>query len=198
MRAINPFTVESIAKGIERTGRLIKSTFLLLSFGLLAVPIPTPSQREKGNQYEKREHLYRYLVPDGYVGWVRVDFNVRDASPLPVEDSFHILKIPKTGRLRTSTEDEYGIVGDEYYYYCRDNRRRLEIDATKPTCMIDGNFQGPGVFTYETPYKYRYFFAGPKQEYKKFQFSGENLEKLQLESDGYPKVGSISPLACDE
>jgi hypothetical protein len=138
------------------------------------------------------------MISDGYVGWVRVDFNVKDASPLPVERGFFILKIPKSGRLQTSTDDNYGMVGDDYYYSCPDGAQRLEIDTSKPMCMIDGNFQGPNVLTVEVPHKYRYFFVGPKEEYKKYQFSGENLENLELGSDRLPKVGSISRLTCEQ
>src|SRR6266550_392674 len=35
---------------------------------------------------------YRFLIPEGYVGWVRVDFDVATAPPLPLEEGYRILK----------------------------------------------------------------------------------------------------------
>ena len=52
--------------------------------------------------------LYSFLIPEGYVGWIRVDFEVPGAPPLPVEGDFYILKFSDTGRLQTSSRDIQG------------------------------------------------------------------------------------------
>ena len=54
---------------------------------------------------QTQEALYRFLIPEGYVGWIRVDFEVPDAPPLPVEGDFYILKFSNSGRLQTSSRD---------------------------------------------------------------------------------------------
>ena len=50
-----------------------------------------------GQQKDQRLHPYQYLIPRGYVGWIRVDFNVKAAPPLPVEGNYYVVRIPATG-----------------------------------------------------------------------------------------------------
>ena len=56
----------------------------------------------------------RYLVPDGYVGWVVIDYGVRGAAPVPLREGALELAIPATGRLQTSSKPEYGFAADEW------------------------------------------------------------------------------------
>jgi len=70
---------------------------------------------EKGN---------RYLFPEEYRGWVCVIYNAKEASPLEEQDGFLLLKIPKSGIVktpsapRTYSKEGYHIsTHDEYYYY---------------------------------------------------------------------------------
>jgi hypothetical protein len=151
-----------------------------------------------GQQKDKRLHPYQYLIPRGYVGWVRVDFNVQAAAPLPVEGNYYVVKIPATGHFQTSTPDAYGPLGDVYIYECGDERQRLVISQrNEASCKIWGNFEGPATLSDATPYPFRYFFVGPREQYQKYEFSGENLPNLELEKDGYPRVGSKVIANCD-
>lgn len=172
--------------------RMSYSATLLIIFILCATAAIS------GNLQDKIQRKYRYLIPSDYIGWVRIDFNVKDAPALPLEDGYYVLNIPATGRLQTSTQDEGGFIDAEYYYVCNQKRHRLAVTQTKPTCKIWGEFQGPGSVTEATPYKYRYVFVGPEADYRKYQFSGENLHNLELEDDGYPKVGTKSITSCEE
>src|SRR5215510_13885473 len=47
---------------------------------------------------------YRYVVPEGYVGWVRIRFEVAGASSLPREGRFRLARFPPSGLLETSEE----------------------------------------------------------------------------------------------
>lgn len=67
----------------------------------------------------------RYLIPEGYVGEVSVQYGVKGAPPLPIEDGFHLIKFPSSGILKTSNGIEYGWGKDEYYYYRGAKRRPL-------------------------------------------------------------------------
>jgi len=139
------------------------------------------------------------LIPKGYVGWIRVDFNVKDAPALPIEGDYYVVKIPVTGHFQTSTEDAYGLLGDVYQYECDGKRSRLAIAQNKEAvCRIWGNFQGSATLSDATGYLFRYFFVGPKEEYQKYEFSGVNLQNLELEKDGYPRVGSRVTVPCDK
>src|SRR5205814_9601725 len=45
----------------------------------------------------------RFLIPSGYVGWVRVDYRVATAPPLPREGKYLLVKVARDGSLQTST-----------------------------------------------------------------------------------------------
>jgi hypothetical protein len=86
---------------------------------------------------EKQRRPSRYLIPKGYVGWVQIDFKVRDARLLPTEDGHYLFKFPPSGRLRTSSDIEYGSAsGDDFYYYSGGERQRLEATMSGEGGMI--------------------------------------------------------------
>jgi hypothetical protein len=57
-----------------------------------------------------------YEIPDGYIGWVTVEYGRLDAPPLPIVDGKRVLRIGVRGELRTSSLIEYGIRSDTYRY----------------------------------------------------------------------------------
>jgi hypothetical protein len=59
---------------------------------------------------------YRVVLPDEYVGWVRVDYRVPGAAPLPAEDGFQILLIPESGVLVTSSDMRTSPKRDEVFF----------------------------------------------------------------------------------
>jgi len=76
--------------------------------------------------YRKQRRPSRYLVPEGYIGWVRIDFRVKEAPPLLIEDEHYLFEIPASGRLQTSSDMEYGWASsDDFYYYAGDTRQNL-------------------------------------------------------------------------
>ncbi|HYV03646.1 MAG TPA: hypothetical protein VFB82_03615 [Blastocatellia bacterium] len=77
---------------------------------------------------QKQRRPSRYLVPKGYVGWVKILFKVKDAPPLSVEDGHYLFKIPTDGKLETSSDIEFGVASDDYYYYSEDTRERRRDD----------------------------------------------------------------------
>lgn len=71
----------------------------------------------------------RYLIPEGFVGWVRIDYEVEGTPELPIEDGFYIYRIPPTGHLETSSTQLSGWASDEYYYV-DDSGNMEELPAT--------------------------------------------------------------------
>ncbi len=69
-------------------------------------------------------HPIRMEIPDGYVGWVEVDFGMSEAAKLPVVDGHLLCVIPKQGVLRTSDLVEDGWASDEYFYYLPSGSKR--------------------------------------------------------------------------
>ena len=45
----------------------------------------------------------KYIIPEGYKGWVTIRYNFPGSSPLPEVDGFYELHIPDSGYLFTST-----------------------------------------------------------------------------------------------
>ena len=135
----------------------------------------------------------RFLIPEGYVGWVRIDFNVKDAPPFPVEDGFYVVKIPDTGRLRTSLHDTR-TKRDEFYYFADDTKYRLAITSQDPVGMIHQRFWGP-LRAYGAPGPYQYFFVGPREIYERCTWNEPCNERYK---DGYLKAGPWLFLTRDE
>ena len=80
----------------------------LLLFGAAILSLP-------GRAATRKHPHYIFLLPDGYVGWIRIVFGDRAAPELPAFRSGYALDIPDSGVTRTSalrvnspqTEDEF-------------------------------------------------------------------------------------------
>jgi hypothetical protein len=69
---------------------------------------------------------YRIVLPDGYVGWVRVDFQVPGAPPLAEEDGFGLLVVPESGEVATSSDMRTSPKRDEVFFDRRGGRARAQ------------------------------------------------------------------------
>jgi hypothetical protein len=168
---------------------------------LCLLPLTLSAASILANGQEKGRRPYRYLIPEGYVGWVRVDFNVKDAPELPIEDGYYLLKIPPTGYLQTSSDDDDPKLHiAEYYYVCGEARHRLIVNTGLDECRIWQKFSGyiGGYQLDDRPLKYRYLFVGLRDEYHRERYIGGNLHRIALGEDGYPKPGSKSNLICQK
>jgi hypothetical protein len=58
----------------------------------------------------------RYLIPAGYTGWVRIDYDQKNALPLPLEDGRRLIKFDTNGRASTSSSPLSGHGKDEFFY----------------------------------------------------------------------------------
>jgi hypothetical protein len=66
----------------------------------------------------------RYLIPDGYAGWLCISYNVPGAAALPMEDGFRLVQFPPSGVIKTSSEFlPGGGYKDESFYYSGTTRR---------------------------------------------------------------------------
>jgi hypothetical protein len=112
----------------------------------------------------------RFLIPEGYTGWVRIEFEVQDAPPLPMEGAQYVLKIPSGGVLRTSSAEQYGWATDHYYYYSAQGVHALPDSG--PAELIWGKINGEESAT-AGKRKYEEFFVGTTQQ---FRDQGEGRE----------------------
>src|SRR5262249_28131478 len=93
----------------------------------------------------------RYIVPKGYKGWIRLYLTEPSAPPLPKQGGFHIVQIPQSGIVHTSSELRRDNGGSQYFYN-DGTLMRHPIWAPEQT---DCNGKS----------KERVFFVGTDQEY---------------------------------
>ncbi|MFZ0417627.1 MAG: hypothetical protein WAM04_05960 [Candidatus Sulfotelmatobacter sp.] len=101
----------------------------------------------------------RFLIPEGYTGWIRIEFEVQGAAPLPMDGGEYVLRIPADGVLRTSSAEQYGWAQDHYYYYSAQGTRSL------PDSLIWGKINGEASGA-SGKRKYEEFFVGTAQQFK--------------------------------
>ncbi|SRR6266478_5115398 len=136
-----------------------------------------------GGCHEKQRRPNKYLIPQDYTGWVRINYNVKNAAPIPIDDGFYLVKFPRTGLADTSSEAEEGWAGDEYYYYSDGSFSRLpEVGESK---MIWGEIgYGTRQVPNQQPTKYGEFFVGTEQQFKEVGLK-------YLDNDLNPIIGPI-------
>jgi len=118
----------------------------------------------------------RFLIPDGYTGWIRIEFEVQGAPPLPMDAGQYVLRIPSDGILRTSSAEQYGFAKDHYYYYSTQGARPLPDSG--PAVLIWGKINGEESGASGTR-KYEEFFVGTEQQFRD-QVKEKNKNKSGL------------------
>ena len=119
-------------------------------------------------------HSSRFLIPEGYVGWVRVEFQVNGAPPLPVEGGEYLFKFPPSGLLRTSSLEEYGWAKDHYFYYSEKGARILPNTPLGGGGLIWGKINGEESGS-QGKRKYEEFFVGTEQQFKEQPRGEQNV-----------------------
>jgi hypothetical protein len=130
----------------------------------------------------------RYLIPEGFVGWVRIDYEVEGAPELPVQDGFRVYRIPPSGLLKTSSAVEAGWASDEYCYVDTSGAR----EQLSATTRGGGGLIWPGGFSLGMSHEFQngvstsrstgvaheQFFVGPEELAQKQPHQNEHGEPL--------------------
>jgi hypothetical protein len=140
----------------NRSARIIVGILSLALLSVLAVWLT-------GSARNSTRPASRFLVPEGYTGWIRVEFEVQGAQPLPMDGREYVLKIPPDGVLRTSSAEQYGWARDHYYYYSAQGMRPLPDSGS--AALIWGKINGEESGT-TAKRKYEEFFVGTAQQFK--------------------------------
>ena len=77
-----------------------------------------------------------WVIPAGYVGWVRLDYGVQGAAALPLAGGKVQIRMPVTGRLFTSSFYEVSVDDNEYYVQDGLGLRRLAVLPQGPEYAI--------------------------------------------------------------
>ena len=104
----------------------------------------------------------RFLIPAGYVGWIRVEYGVADAAPLPREGKYLLVKLDESGRARTSSDLAEGWSRDQFFYYSGTGRTALSNAGWCKGGMIWGEESGPG----EKSATVQRFFVGSEDQFR--------------------------------
>ena len=151
--------------GTQRSARIGVAIFTVAILAGLTVWL-TAGARHSGR------HPSRFLIPEGYVGWVRVEFEVSGAPPVPLEGGEYQFKLPASGVLRTSSTEEFGWAKDRYFYYSGKETRPLPDSGAEGTRFIWGNINGEGSGV-QGKRKYEEFFVGTEQQFKQHMMGEE-------------------------
>jgi hypothetical protein len=106
---------------------------------------------------------YHFLIPEGYTGWVRVEFEIPGAPALPTESGQTVIKVPASGVLKTSSAEQAGLANNDYASYSNETARPLPVSGPDQRVWgkITGELQGP-----TGKEKYEEFFVGTQQQFK--------------------------------
>lgn len=107
----------------------------------------------------------RYLIPEGYVGWVRIEFEVPGAPTVPMEDGEYLFKVPPTGVLKTSLTLQKGGPEVRYYYYSEERRQQLSDRSQDRNRLVWGRISG-AVSGLSGEKSYEEFFVGTEQQFR--------------------------------
>lgn len=111
-------------------------------------------------------HPSKFLVPRGFVGWLFLDYNVKNAQPAPTDGGFKVFRFPDTGALQIATSGPERGADDQYFFYSPDGSlEEIPPDYRNGKGMIWGVYEG----TRDGTLSQFGFFVGTEEQYKKFQ-----------------------------
>jgi hypothetical protein len=108
-----------------------------------------------------RRPASRFLIPSGYVGWVRIEYGVPDAQPLPREGKYLIVRLSKDASAQTSSSLPDGWSHDQFFYDSENGRRPLSNAGWCKGGMIWGEVTGS-----EQSVKVQKFFVGTEDQFR--------------------------------
>jgi hypothetical protein len=141
-----------------------------------------------------------WIVPIGYRGWLRLDYNVAGAPVLPIENGSYLVRIPRSGRLQTSTANMPQIDHDSYYTEGPTGRRPVPRLILSDEYSVQSAFSvgtiaisRKGLYFWRKPHiESECVFVGIKSD---FQADGRNCSEWKR---GDPEPPTFSHKRLDE
>jgi hypothetical protein len=120
-----------------------------------------------GCRWHKAEYVF---LPDGFVGWVRIDYSARDSPPLTEIDGHFVVEVAGEARIRTSNPMLTGIANDRYFY--RNGSMTQPLAIASPDSSPEGMVRGLHyVVSEKTDHRdeehFRTFFVGDLPAFNK-------------------------------
>jgi hypothetical protein len=87
--------------------------------------------------HDKSLPTSKFLIPEGYTGWLRVEHDVECAPPVLVENGVRVFRFAGTNVLETSSSVPEDVAERQYFYYAADGSERdLAADYRNGNGMI--------------------------------------------------------------
>jgi hypothetical protein len=87
--------------------------------------------------HDRSLHVSKFLIPEGHVGWFRVEYEVQCFPPIPVEDEVRIFRFTDGNVLETSSPMPEVAAERQYFFYAADGSERdLAADYRAGNGMI--------------------------------------------------------------
>lgn len=108
----------------------------------------------------------RYLIPNGFTGWVRIDYQQKGAPSLPSENGHRLLKLNPQGAAATSSNAPSGHGADDFFSYSTDAEHRVPL-SNAGVCK-DGMIWGlQTMIDSRTSMPFTRFFVGTEEQYRR-------------------------------
>src|SRR5262249_48000393 len=107
-----------------------------------------------------------YKIPEGYRGWVLIEYGNTNCPPLPKLNGKRIVRIGKDARLCTGSAPEFGRATDEYYYIGK-SETKLPVTGLGEGGLIWGGAIGNTAVKGRVTESHERFFVGTEQEFYK-------------------------------
>jgi hypothetical protein len=106
------------------------------------------------------------MVPDGYIGWLVLECDVKNAASVPTENGIKVFRFPANGALATSSSGPERGAENEYFFVSPEGSlRRIPTEYRDGKGMVWGQYEGTANGTLSQ----FGFFVGTEDQYKKFQ-----------------------------
>ncbi|MBM7703868.1 DUF6843 domain-containing protein [Metabacillus iocasae] len=99
-----------------------------------------------------------YLIPEGYKGWVMVEYDKEEGTPTEKEGEYTVFSINNQGKAKTKTLLTHEGWATNKYYYVTESGNRKQLKAGE---MIHGASEG----NENKNYTMEFFFVGTEEEF---------------------------------
>ena len=121
--------------------------------------------------YSSQGRMSITLIPKGYVGLVKIVYDMRGTPEIPIKNGKSVFKIPSNGLIYTSSQLDSRWGTDEYYYYEGEKlwRLRQESDPYNTNELpLKIMIWGRSV-TVEDNEMFESFFVGDQEQYNHYE-----------------------------
>jgi hypothetical protein len=122
----------------------------------------------------------RWVIPDNYVGWLRLDYAIDGAAPLPIERGAYLVQMPRSGRLQTSSPYNSSIDRNEFFVATTHGPQKLEF----PTATVLQPWRPIQEYSVQDAFGFVNFVSGKVQRRGSALFWGPILSSWTTDDGG--------------